>query len=47
MSARSEAWPHWLCLEVVTRIGMPYLELRVHGVGGTIEHIVAGFRLVP
>jgi hypothetical protein len=40
----------WLVLggiEAATRIGTPYLELRVHGVGGTREHIVVGFRLAP
>jgi hypothetical protein len=34
-------------IEAATRIGTPYLELRVLGVGGTSGHVVAGFRLTP
>jgi hypothetical protein len=34
-------------VEAVTRFGTPYLEIRVHGIQGTSEHVVVGWRLTP
>jgi hypothetical protein len=32
-------------VDVVTRVGRPYLELRIQGDGVVHEHIMMGFRL--